>query len=1193
MAETSRPTKRVLINPNFCASKVHFNPRFVNTSASRSGSSCKSATSHLNQACQSFDRFSKLDNSVSSLKNGSFSEGLGHYESSAANINGSAIVSSTASHQSSPATESSAPTFVNTNSVTIQNCGSVTGFSIHHDQTYPMLYSAVSGSKAGGLYSTSHHPSVSNCVTDQTEARRAQDALTQRNYFTYSSTSNHGPSDICEVQSIASRFPNSTCSVQSHNPKCFTPEGIQQSLKSSASGHFAHESCSTQTHASKFNGLAGSSSSIAKKSDSHSYYVNPNFFPNHLSVNHHVLYSVSSLSGSKSEVTSSLLCANSNITLTHSSDNKVVIPSIGDLQQSRGIEDDSFSPSNHSPSTKPVDMLLNEDKPKIRKVLVNPKFYNPKQFQQTDSLFKDSQLAGSSRDKQSDCSKNKNGISSEASSVHIHKNSVDTLTLPVAVSKLNDAIIIHSSQNDNLPPCGIHNCDDHTAHRIQSSPIKVQNSPYKKKISPYPYVRNTSKALHKCLSANEKFKSSALSLGSKVNSMENDRTGFYQVSRNKLVRRNSSSSSNATRSCPKTAKVYHMSSKKLIYHNSSNVRSRIASGSKVVSTYKLKNKLVLKSPDLKRTQLFNPLGNHKKISPCIRKYSVFSRRKLVRRSSTDGNTTLKYGQKSSEACYKAWPRLKHSLPGNTGVKSDQFVKIGGSMYKTTPTSLKRQTSVKKNKSNCDSGGASTRAMHLQALRSKYHVLQNGTSNDRQQLGSSSLAVNKKLKHSFYFNSGSKSTHAYKHTLKQKAHLSQSAQQMMYGRRTSFHVNAQQKYSMNSKSYGYQLSSNNSKYSSGFRKDHQQIIAAHALKVQALQHLIVAAKRRSVIALQRRANTVGSSRKTTSGSSSGTVVAEATDSANITASVAKATSTKPQKLVAYCRFYHRFGKCCRGDACPYEHNPDRVAICTRFLRGRCRVVKCLFAHTLDKGRMPVCSHFLKGGLCVRDDCPYLHVNPNRNAPICDDFLHGHCDKREQCKLQHVLECAEYRETGRCPRLTCPLPHPRHRRAAQSSVPEASKIKKRKRRRSSVGNNDGNRSVLGAVSTFPSKAKKEKKQESIRYFKGETTSSKGIALDNAEQFEEKRRRVTKLVQGLKFRAMEAGFTAANLDKKAAAARTGVATSGKYKLADESEVVFVEPLFTFSVQDEPLPFIPLSSNLSCSSASDIIPSSPKIMT
>lgn len=40
--------------------------------------------------------------------------------------------------------------------------------------------------------------------------------------------------------------------------------------------------------------------------------------------------------------------------------------------------------------------------------------------------------------------------------------------------------------------------------------------------------------------------------------------------------------------------------------------------------------------------------------------------------------------------------------------------------------------------------------------------------------------------------------------------------------------------------------------------------------------------------------------------------------------------KKQQAKQYCMYYNRFGKCNRGDACPFIHDPDKVAVCTRYL-----------------------------------------------------------------------------------------------------------------------------------------------------------------------------------------------------------------------------------------------------------------------
>ncbi|XP_013389024.1 uncharacterized protein LOC106157819 [Lingula anatina] len=128
---------------------------------------------------------------------------------------------------------------------------------------------------------------------------------------------------------------------------------------------------------------------------------------------------------------------------------------------------------------------------------------------------------------------------------------------------------------------------------------------------------------------------------------------------------------------------------------------------------------------------------------------------------------------------------------------------------------------------------------------------------------------------------------------------------------------------------------------------------------------------------------------------------------------------------YCLFYNRFGKCKRGHKCPFAHDPDKIAICTRFLRGTCKGENCPFSHQVLKEKMPVCSFFLRG-VCNKDDCPYLHVNVSRDAAVCEDFLHGYCSLGEKCKKKHTLQCPEFTATGKCPRgKKCKMQH--HKRA----------------------------------------------------------------------------------------------------------------------------------------------------------------------
>lgn len=39
--------------------------------------------------------------------------------------------------------------------------------------------------------------------------------------------------------------------------------------------------------------------------------------------------------------------------------------------------------------------------------------------------------------------------------------------------------------------------------------------------------------------------------------------------------------------------------------------------------------------------------------------------------------------------------------------------------------------------------------------------------------------------------------------------------------------------------------------------------------------------------------------------------------------------KKEKKKEYCMYYNRFGKCNRGERCPYIHDPEKVAVCTRY------------------------------------------------------------------------------------------------------------------------------------------------------------------------------------------------------------------------------------------------------------------------
>ncbi|XP_048385221.1 zinc finger CCCH domain-containing protein 3 [Stegostoma tigrinum] len=133
--------------------------------------------------------------------------------------------------------------------------------------------------------------------------------------------------------------------------------------------------------------------------------------------------------------------------------------------------------------------------------------------------------------------------------------------------------------------------------------------------------------------------------------------------------------------------------------------------------------------------------------------------------------------------------------------------------------------------------------------------------------------------------------------------------------------------------------------------------------------------------------------------------------------------KKSKKKEYCMYYNRFGKCNRGDDCPYIHDPEKVAVCTRFLRGTCKKTDgtCPFSHKVSKDKMPVCSYYLRG-ICSNNTCPYSHVYVSRKAEVCRDFLKGYCPLGAKCKKKHTLVCPEFSKTGSCAQGSkCKLQH----------------------------------------------------------------------------------------------------------------------------------------------------------------------------
>jgi hypothetical protein len=90
-----------------------------------------------------------------------------------------------------------------------------------------------------------------------------------------------------------------------------------------------------------------------------------------------------------------------------------------------------------------------------------------------------------------------------------------------------------------------------------------------------------------------------------------------------------------------------------------------------------------------------------------------------------------------------------------------------------------------------------------------------------------------------------------------------------------------------------------------------------------------------------------------------------------------------KKPRYCGFFTRYGKCPNATHCPFIHDPNRRAVCPRFLQNRCKKPVCKLSHIPNPNNMPHCVHFQKG-LCKNDPCLYIHVRVSSDAPVCKAF-----------------------------------------------------------------------------------------------------------------------------------------------------------------------------------------------------------------
>jgi len=135
--------------------------------------------------------------------------------------------------------------------------------------------------------------------------------------------------------------------------------------------------------------------------------------------------------------------------------------------------------------------------------------------------------------------------------------------------------------------------------------------------------------------------------------------------------------------------------------------------------------------------------------------------------------------------------------------------------------------------------------------------------------------------------------------------------------------------------------------------------------------------------------------------------------------------KVRKVDKQCPFFTKTGTCSRGKKCPYQHDPDKVAICPRFLHDDCPFTaeSCQLSHDPTPNRTPLCIHFANSGRCKNGDkCVYPHFKLAPRTGVCKDFaVLGYCEKGIDCEKQHLKECPGFAENGVCNIKKCKLPH----------------------------------------------------------------------------------------------------------------------------------------------------------------------------
>lgn len=107
----------------------------------------------------------------------------------------------------------------------------------------------------------------------------------------------------------------------------------------------------------------------------------------------------------------------------------------------------------------------------------------------------------------------------------------------------------------------------------------------------------------------------------------------------------------------------------------------------------------------------------------------------------------------------------------------------------------------------------------------------------------------------------------------------------------------------------------------------------------------------------------------------------------------------QSMRSTCLFFNRYGKCRLGDKCNFQHDKAKIAICRKFLLGKCTDNNCLLDHHIDPNKMPDCKFFQQKGACNSNDCFYRHIKFNDSTERCQEFALGYCALGVECKLIH--------------------------------------------------------------------------------------------------------------------------------------------------------------------------------------------------